>query len=113
MTWRQRHLVELGDVPRIHENAARVRVAAQQIDRTADLIDGFAVRSRPRAPLLTVDGTELAALVGPLVPDRNAVLVEIADVGVASQEPQELVDDRAQVQLLRRHERKALAQVEA
>ena len=41
------------------------------------------------------------------------MLVEIFDVGVAGQEPEQLVDDRFQVQLLGGRERKALGEVEA
>ena len=71
-----------------------------------------AVRRRPRAPLAAVDRAELAVLVGPLVPDRDAALLEPADVRVAAHEPQELAHDRMEVHLLRRHEREPAAQVE-
>src|SRR5690606_37820291 len=47
-----------------------------------------------------------------LVPDRDLVLAQVGDVGLAFQEPQQLVHDRAQVQLLRGHQRETLAQVE-
>ena len=40
------------------------------------------------------------------------MLVEIADVRLAAEEPQQLVDDRLEVQLLGRHQRKAVGQVE-
>ena len=41
------------------------------------------------------------------------MLAQVGDVGLAAQEPQQLVDDRAQVQLLGGDQRKALRQVEA
>src|SRR3989442_1075424 len=56
---------------------------------------------------------EFAALVGPFVPDRDAALLEPFHVGVAAQEPQQLVDDGFEVQLFRRQEREALVQREA
>src|SRR5512138_1771689 len=112
MAWRQRHQLELADVPGAHENAARIGVAPDQIDRATDLIDRLTVRRGPRAPLPTVDGSELTVLIGPFVPNRNAVVLQVLDVRVAAQEPQKLVDDGAQVQLLRRDERKALRQIE-
>src|SRR5262245_23436856 len=62
---------------------------------------------------MAIDRAEVAALVGPFVPDGDAVIVEIFDVGVASQEPEQLVDDRLHVQLLGRDQRKALGEVEA
>src|SRR5690349_24579711 len=46
---------------------------------------------RPRPPLHAVDGPEITRGVGPLVPDRDAVVLEPLDVGVASEEPEELV----------------------
>jgi len=51
--------------------------------------------------------------VTPLVPDRDAVLAQVGDVGVAAQEPEQLVDDRAQVQLLGGDQRESLREVEA
>jgi hypothetical protein len=62
---------------------------------------------------VAVDRPEVAVLVGPLVPDRDAAILQPAHVGVAAQEPHELADDRAQVQPLGRDDREALGQVEA
>ena len=62
---------------------------------------------------MAVDRAEIAALVGPFVPDADAVLLQIFDVGVAGQEPEQLVDDRFQVQLLGGDQRKAVGEIEA
>jgi hypothetical protein len=70
------------------------------------------VGGRPRAPLAAIDRSEFAVGVGPLVPDGHAVLAQPADVGVTAQKPQQLDDDRAQVQLLGRDQREALRQIE-
>ena len=61
----------------------------------------------------TVDRAEIAVLVGPFVPDADAVFLEIGDIGIAAQEPDQLVDDRLQMQLLRRHQREAVGEIEA
>ncbi len=66
-----------------------------------------------RAPLHAVDRTELARGIRPLVPDRDAVLLQPPDVRLAAQEPQQLVRDRLEVHALRRDEREALREVEA
>ena len=50
--------------------------------------------------MLAVDRAEVAVLVGPFVPDPHAVVVEIFDVGVAAQEPEQLVDDRLECSFL-------------
>src|ERR1041384_1706295 len=87
-------------------------VGARQWRGSVYLADRLPRRPRPPPPLLAVDRTELAVLVGPLVPDRHAVLLQVAHVRVALQEPQQLVDDRLHVQLLGREQRKALREVE-
>ena len=61
---------------------------------------------------MAVDGAQFAVLVGPIVPDGDALVVQGLDVGVAGEEPQKFVDDGFQVQLLGRQQRKAGAQVE-
>ena len=110
---RQRHLVDVRRIPGADDQPARIRIAPDHVDHIGDLVDGAAVGRRPGSPLLAIDRTELAVLVGPLVPDPHAVVVEIFDVGVAGEEPEQLVDDRLEVQLLGRHQRKAFGQVEA
>src|SRR6185369_13985334 len=59
-----------------------------------------------------VDRPEIAVLVGPFVPDADAVLLQVGDVGVALQEPQQFVDDGLEMQLLGGNHREAPAQVE-
>ena len=91
----------------------RVGVGADRLDDLGDLVDVATVGRRPRPPLVAVDRPEVAVVVGPLVPDRDAALLQPAHVGVAAQEPQQLADDRAQVQPLGRDHREALGEVEA
>jgi len=50
---------------------------------------------------------------GPLVPDVDVMLLQILDIGVTSQEPEQLVEDCSSVELLGRNEREAVTQVEA
>ena len=113
MARHERHLRQVGDVPRAHDDAAGVGLLAQEADGLGDLIDVPPVRRRPAAPLHAVDRAEVAVLVGPLVPDRDAVLLQPADVPLAAQEPEQLLGDRGEVHLLRGDEREPLAQVEA
>ena len=51
----------------------------------------------PAAPLVAVDGPEVAVLVGPLVPDADAAVLQPLHVGVAAQEPQQLGEDADRV----------------
>src|SRR5690606_20192226 len=79
----------------------------------AHLVDDAAVRGAPAPPLRPVHRTELALGVRPFVPDRDAVLVQIADVRLAAQKPQELVDDGLEMQLLGGQEREARREIAA
>ena len=60
-----------------------------------------------------VDRAEIAIGVGPFVPDRNAVVLEIFDVGIAFEKPQQFVHDGFQRQLLGGQYRKTGGQIEA
>ena len=113
MAGRQLHPLDVGDVPRRNDQPPRIGVALDLGDQPADLVDDAPVRALPGAPLLAVDGAEIAVGIGPFVPDRDPVGLEIGDVGIAVEEPDQLVDDRLEVQLLRRDQRKALGEIEA
>src|SRR3546814_5529232 len=90
------HAVQLRRIPGGDDLAAGGGVAVDEGDEVRDLVDMDAVRPLPVAPLLAVDGAEVARLVGPFVPDADLVLLEVRDVGVALQEPEQLDADRAQ-----------------
>ena len=72
---RQGHLVDQRRVPGGDDQPARVRILLQHRHQVGDLVDVAAVRRRPGAPLVAIHRAEVAVLVGPLVPDRDAVLL--------------------------------------
>ena len=51
-------------------------------------------------------------LIGPFVPNSHPVFLEVGDVGVPFQKPQQLMNDGTEVQLFGREHRKAFRQVE-
>ena len=110
---RKGHFFDLSHVPGADDEAAAVGVFADLGDDLVDLVDGAAIGGFPGAPLGAVNGAEIALGVGPLVPDGNAVLLEPADIGIAAEEPEELVDDGFQVEFLGRQEGKGVAEAEA
>src|SRR2546430_7265150 len=57
----------------------------------------------PYTTLFRSDAAEVAVFVGPLVPDTHAVLVQILDVRIAPQEPEQFVDDRFDVERSEEH----------
>src|SRR6478672_1396766 len=113
MAGRKRHLVDIGGIPRGDDQPSREWVFRDLLKQPSDLVDRAAVGLGPGAPLPAVDRAELALLIRPFIPYRDAVFLEIGDVGVPFEEPQKLVDDRLQMQLLRRNKREALRKVEA
>ena len=84
----ERHLVELADVPRADDEATAVGVGFDLRNDLVDLVDAPAIGRAPVAPLRAVHAAEVAVFIRPLIPDAHAVLVEVADVGVAAQKPQ-------------------------
>ena len=110
---RERHLVELAGIPRAHDVPAPERVLFQALDEPVYLVDAAAVGRPPIRPLRPVYAPEIAVFVCPLVPNGHAVVVQVFYVGVALQEPQQLVNYRARVELLCCQQREGTAQVEA
>jgi hypothetical protein len=109
----QCHFFQFTHIPGAYQDAARIRIAAQLLHHLSELIDVASVGGRPISPLLAIHGAEFALLVRPFVPDADVMIAQIFDVGVAAQEPQKLINDRPQVQLLGGHQRKAILKVEA
>ena len=68
---------------------------------------------RPGAPLMAIDRAEFAIGVGPFVPDGDAAFLQPAHIGVAAEEPEQLVDDGLHMQLLGGDQRKAVREIEA
>ena len=79
-------------------------------DDLVNLVDAAAVGGAPVRPLRAIDAAEAAVPVRPFVPDRHAMLVEPFHVRVASQKPEQLVDDGLGVDLLGGEQRKRFAQ---
>ena len=110
---RQRHLAQVGHVPGADQVPPGVRVGLDGLDHRGQLVDVTAVRGGPGPPLVAVDRAELAVSVGPLVPDRHALLVQPLDVGRSGEEPEQLRDHRPGVHALGGEQREAVGEVEA
>ena len=112
MAGRERHFRKLRHVPGADHEAPRIGIAPDFVDEPGNLIDGLAVRALPAPPLLAVNRSEVAVRIGPFVPDRDAVFLQVGDVRFAAQEPEQFVDDRLQVQFLGRDQRKTVGEIE-
>jgi len=109
---REPHAFEVAHVPGRDDQAAAVGIAGQFAEHVGELVVGATVGALPGTPLPAVDRAEVAIEVGPFVPDRDAVPVQIADIGVAAEEPQQLVHDGFEMKLLGRDEGETLGEVE-
>ena len=67
----------------------------------------------PAAPLIAIDRAQFAIRVGPFVPDGDAMLLQPMHIGLAAQEPEQLIDDGFQVHFLGGDQGKAVGQIEA
>lgn len=111
MARRQRHAINIRGVPCGDHQPAGIGIGLDAIDDIGDLIDRLTVSSWPTAPLVSIDRSKVARVVGPFVPDAYALVLEIFYIGVASEEPEQLIDDRAQMKLFGGHQREAVRQV--
>jgi hypothetical protein len=66
----------------------------------------------PSAPLFAIDGSEFTIFVSPFIPNPHTMLLQVADIGIALQEPQQLVDNTFEVQFFGSKQREAVFQIE-
>ena len=79
----QLHLRDVGDVPGAHHQSPGIGLVSDHLCHLTDLINRLTGRSGPGAPLVSVHGTQFAFFVRPFVPDADAVLLEVSDIGIA------------------------------
>ncbi len=107
---RQCHLMDLGRIPRGDQQATTVRVVPDLVHQPFNLVDRTSVTAPPIVPLRPIDPAQISVRPGPFVPDGHAPLLQPPHIGLPTQEPQQLVDDGLQVDLLGRHQRKSVRQ---
>lgn len=84
MTWRKLHLVDDGDIPCAYEVPAGIRIFLDRVDDLLNLIDRSAVRRLPSTPLRSINGPQIAVLVGPFVPYSDSMLFQVMNIRIAS-----------------------------
>ena len=109
----QGHGRQVARVPRADNLSAGGGIMLYFRNQGGDLVDMTPVRTDPIPPLLAIHWTQIAVLVGPFIPNGNLVLLQIRDIGVAVEKPEQFIDDRAQVELFGGHQRETQSQVKA
>ena len=90
-------MFNLARIPCADHVAAAVGIIFERMDDCFDLIGAAAVAGTPIGPLSTVNATEVTVFVGPVVPDVDFVILQVFDIGVAFEKPEQLMNDGAQV----------------
>ena len=111
MTRRQRHLIDLSHVPCGDDHATGIGIILQLIQHILDLVYRTSFIVGPRAPLVTIHGTQFSILISPLVPDADTVFLEVFHVGIAFQEPEQFVDDTLQMEFFRGQQGEPIVEV--
>ena len=91
--------------------AARIGVILEAVHQVLNLVDMTTIGGRPATPLVTINRTQVAIFVSPFIPNGHLVVMQILDVRIALQEPQQFMDNRAQMKLFRGQARESLGQV--
>ena len=112
VTGGQFHLGNVRGIPGGYDVAAGIRILFQTLDQLGDLVHFASSLGRPVTPLVPVYRPEIALGVGPFVPYGYAIVLEVADIGVPLEEPEQLVEDGAGMQLLGGEQGEARSQVE-
>jgi len=111
MAGRQSHFIDEARIPCADHVSATEWVGSQLLNEFDNLVSRRAVRIGPRPPLVPIDGTKVTKLVCPIIPNSYPIFFEVIDIGIAFQEPQQFVDDAAEVQLLGGQYRETLTQI--
>ena len=93
VTGRQRHVRDIGRIPGRQHQPARFRRGADHRYQISKLVNLGAIRCLPSPPLLAIDRTQITIRIRPVIPDRHTVFLQIADIGVAFDEPQQFMDN--------------------
>lgn len=111
MAGHEGHLVEFGHVPRTHDDAAAVGVVFEGVDDLLNLVNVATIGRGPAAPLHAVHRTEVTIFTGPFVPNADIALFQPVVVARTVEEPKQLLNDGAQVDLFGGDQRKTFVQI--
>ena len=113
MARRKRHLADFARVPRGHDQAPAVRIFQDLTDELLQLIDRAAVGSPPVTPLSPIDPAQVPICVGPFVPDGYTMFVEVTDIRLPAQEPEQFVRDGFEMNTLGRQKREPALEIKS
>ena len=87
------HLRDFVNLPRRHDYASGIRIVTDEIQRLIQLVMDAPVFPFPSTPLFSIDWSQIALRICPLIPNGHTSIIEIFDICVATKKPKQLVND--------------------
>ncbi len=88
MTRREVHIIQVTHIPGTDNDPSGIRIMFDRFDSFADLVDRTTFIVRPRAPLETVDMSQVPVGVCPFIPDTHSMFLQIFCIGIPLKEPE-------------------------
>ena len=70
------------------------------MDSPFNLVNHFALCAFPETPLFSIHGAQVSLFIGPFVPDPNPVFLQVSDIGIPTEKPEQFVNDTPQMDTL-------------
>ena len=80
-------------------------------DQFTYLVHYFSIFPLPTAPLFAIDRPQFTIFISPFIPDPDAVLFQVSNIGFPFQKPEQLMDNTFQVYLFGSDKRKSFLQI--
>src|SRR5258705_1793349 len=111
MTRHQCHVRKISHVPCTNYQATTVRVFLYLRDQFSDLVNQFSILAFPALPLLAINRTEFTLFIGPFIPDPHSIFFQVFDIGFATQEPKQLINNAAEMDFFSGNQRESILKI--
>lgn len=112
MAWGECHFLNIAHVPCANHMPARVGIGCKRCHHIRYLVDMPPVGGWPAAPLVSIYGAQIPICIGPFIPNGNPILIQVPDVAIAFQKPQQFVDDGFKMQFFGGEQGKSFVKIE-
>ena len=112
MAGEQGHPRKFGDIPGADKQPARAGIALNLVDHPRELVYNGGAVVVPVTSLRAIHRAKLAILIGPWIPDMDAVAMKGVQAGLPGEHPEQLIHDSPDEQPLGGQQREARRQVE-
>ena len=82
-------------------------------NKVANLVNRGTICATPRTPLSAIDGAQVSFCICPCIPNMHSVIVQVFDIGIALQKPQQFVDNSFGEHFFGSKKRESFLQVKA